>query len=98
MKTYTHPQETWNEAECAKRARHALADHWGNKPPKGIIASNASSYPQYGQTIRFNGGTVINGEWYQAESRPLPVIPASYEFSKLSSWGTIIRKKLSVMV
>ena len=93
MKTYTHPQETWTEAECAKRARYAPADAFGNKPPKGIIASNASSYPQYGQTVRYNGGRVINGEWYQSECRPLPIIPASYEIVPLTSWGKVIRKK-----
>ena len=92
MKTYTHKQETWTEAECAKRANYAPKDAYGNTPPKGIIASNASSYPQYGQTIRFNGGRIINGEHYEAECKPLPLIPASYEFASLSSWGTIIRK------
>lgn len=94
MKTFTHPREYWDEKECAKRAQQAHADHWGNKPPKGIIASNASSYPQYGQTIRFNGGCIRKGEWYEAESVPLPVIPRSYEFHKLSSWGLTIRKKV----
>lgn len=93
MKTYTHPQETWGEKECLKHSKSAPADFWGNKPPKGIIARSASSYPEYGQTIRFNGGRVIDGEWYEAESRPLPIIPDSFEFAKLCSWGTIIRKK-----
>jgi hypothetical protein len=95
MKTYTHPQETWNEKECAKRAKSAPRDFWGNRPPKGIIASNASSRPQYGQTIRFNGGTVIKGEWYEAESVPLPIIPPTFEIVTLCSWGKIIRKKQS---
>lgn len=93
MKTFTHPQETWDEKECAKRAKYAPADHWGNKPPKGIIASDSSSYPQYGQTKRYNGGCERNGEWFEAESVPLPIIPASYEFHHLLSWGRIIRKK-----
>ena len=93
MKIYTHPQETWTEAQCKKRASHAPTDGWGNKPPKGIIAQSASSYPQYGQTIYFNGGTIIEGELYEGVSKPLPIIPASYEFVKLVSWGTIIRKK-----
>lgn len=91
--TYTYPQETWDESECVRRARYAPADFWGNKPPKGIIASSASSYPMYGQTISFNGGTVIDGEWYKSVHKPLPIIPDTYEFYKLVSWGTIIRKK-----
>ena len=93
MKTFTHPRETWDEKECLKRSKSAPADFWGNCPPKGIIASSASSYPEYDQTIRFNGGRVINGEWYEKECRPLPVIPDSFEFVKLVSWGTIIRRK-----
>jgi len=93
MKTYTYPQEIWHENKCAKMSRHAPKDAWGNLPPKGIIASNASSTPQYGQTIRYNGGTVIDGEWYEAVTRPLPAIPDSYEIVPLTSWGKVIRKK-----
>lgn len=93
MKTYTHPQEAWDEAECNRRSNYAPKDHWGNRPPKGIIAGSASTYPGYGQTIRFNGGTVIDDEWYEAVCKPLPIIPDSYEIVNLPSWGTIIRKK-----
>lgn len=92
MKTYTHPEETWNEKECSKRARYAPANAYGDKPPKGIIASNASNYPQYGQTIRFNGGTSIDGEWYEAVAVPLPIIPPSYELKTLTGWGLTIKK------
>jgi hypothetical protein len=92
-KTYTYPQETWSEAECAKRAKHAPGNAFGDKPPKGIIAGSASTYPMYGQKMRFNGGTIIDGEWYQSVSVPLPIIPDTYEFYKLTSWGTVIRKK-----
>lgn len=88
-KTYTHKQETWDEKKCA-----AMAKRSRNGGPRGIIASSASSYPEYGQTIRFNGGRVIDGEWYESEAVPLPNIPDSYEFVNLVSWGTVIRKKL----
>ena len=94
MKTFTHKQETWDEKQCAKRARYAPADARGNKPPKGIIARVASHRPEYGQTRRYNGGIVIGGEWYEAEHRPLPIIPDSYEFFTISSWGKAIRKKV----
>lgn len=93
MKTFTYPVETWSETECRYHAANAPADAFGNKPPKGIIASSASTSPQYGQTQRYNGGTVINDEWYEAVARPLPIIPDTYEFYKLSSWGTVIRLK-----
>lgn len=93
MQTYTYPQQIWDEAECAKRARHAPPNAYGDRPPKGIIASNASPYPQYGQTIRYNGGTVIDGEWYEAVAMPLPLIPDTYEIVSLSSWGKRIQLK-----
>lgn len=94
MKTFTKPQETWTAKECAKRAKSAPANHFGDCPPRGIIAGSSSTYPQYGQTMRFNGGTVVNNEWFEAVSVPLPIIPNSYEFANLVSWGTIIRKKV----
>jgi len=93
MSTYIHKQETWSEAECMKRARHAPKDHWGNRPPPGLINHSASSYPEYGQTVRFNGGCVREGEWYQAEAVPLPVIPDGWEFVPLCSWGPRIQRK-----
>ena len=91
IKTFTHPQESWDAQECAERAKSAPANAYGDRPPKGIIASSASTYPEYGQTIRFNGGTVINGEWYEAVSVPLPKIADGFEFATLTGWGTIIR-------
>lgn len=44
---YVHHQETWTAPECQRRARHAPKDAWGNRQPKGLIASNASNYPQW---------------------------------------------------
>lgn len=92
---YTHPQETWSEKECAKRARYRGTDSYGSKHPyAGLIASSASSRAQYGQTVTFNGGFIApDGEWYNGEIRPLPIIPDSFEFHKRISWGTYIRKK-----
>jgi len=90
---YVYPQETWDEKECAKRARYAPKDHWGNRPPAGIIAGEGSPYCGYGRYVRWNGGCVRDGKWYKAEFMPLPIIPDSYEFYYKSSWGRCIRKK-----
>lgn len=91
--TYVHPQETWTETKCKQAAAHAPADHWGNKPPKGLINADSSPYPRYGQTRTFNGGRVINGKWYQSERVPYPIIPDTYEIVHLSSWGDRIQLK-----
>lgn len=90
---YTFEQEVWDEKECAKRAASAPQDHWGNRPPKGIIAYDGSCYPTYGRTMRYNGGTSINGEWYRGVRHLLPKIPDTYEFRYLISWGIIIVKR-----
>jgi hypothetical protein len=44
--------------------------------------------------VRYNGGfTAPDGKWYHGESKPLPAIPDTYEFYKIPTWGTYIRKK-----
>ena len=93
METYIHPQETWTESDCRKRAAYAPADAWGNRPPKGIIAPTGSTACHYGQTVRYNGGCIREGEYYAAESKPLPVIPPNFEFVAIPSWGLAIRAK-----
>lgn len=90
---FVHEQETWDEKECAKRARYAPKDHWGNRPPKGIISNSGSVYCQYGDYVRWNGGITRDGKWYKAEYKPYPVIPDTYELYLLISWGKCIRKK-----
>ena len=90
---YTHPQETWDEKKCEKMSRYAPKDHWGNRPPKGIIAHSGSAYVQYGHTVRWNGGKIIEGELYESEHLPLPAIPETYEFAPLVGWGTRIQPK-----
>jgi len=90
---YIYPQETWSVAKCEKVAKHRGRDGCGTiHPYKGLIAGSASSYPQYGQTIRFNGGTIIDGELYQAVCKPLPKIPDSFKFVYRLSWGTYLEK------
>lgn len=90
---YNHPQETWDTTEASRRAAYAPKDAWGNRQPAGLIASNASNYPQYGQTITYNGLREIDGELYSAEYKPLPIIPAEFEFHTHPAWGTFIRRR-----
>jgi hypothetical protein len=83
LKTYTHPQETWDRKHCEKMS----------KLNRGLIAGSASTHPMYGQTIRYNGGTIIDGKHYDAVCKPLPNIHDHFEFVQVPSWGTYIRKK-----
>lgn len=93
MSYYVYPQETWDEARCRKEAASAPTDSFGNKPPKGLVNRSASPYPGPGQTVHYNSGCIRGGEWYQGETVPLPVIPDTYEFVPLVSWGLRIQKK-----
>ena len=90
---YTHPQENWSIAEASRRARYAPKDAWDHRQPAGLIASSFSNWPQYGQAIAYNGLREIDGELYSAEYKPLPIIPAEFEFYTHPSWGTFIRRK-----
>lgn len=88
---FTHPQETWSAARCRKEARRVNRDGLGTVGgPKGLIAPSGSGYLQYGETKRYNGGTIIGGELYQSEHLPLPSIPDGFRFEHVTSWGVRI--------
>ncbi len=92
---FTYPREVWNTAKCEKIAKRRLTNTYGDKHPwPGLIAGSGSSYPEYGQTIRYNGGTIIDGEHYESVHRPLPQIPDSFHFVERVSWGTYLEKKV----
>lgn len=90
---FCHPQETWNEAKCAKLARRYARDGLGTKYPfPGYLGSSASIPPKYGE-IRYNGGCSHDGKWYQGEFFPLPIIPDTYEIIVVRTWGwRLVRK------
>lgn len=82
---YQFPQETWDAAKCEKmaKAKSQLA------PFKGYLGSSASIPPAFG-VIRYNGGCIRprdNGEWYQGENRPFPIVAEGYEIIHVTSWG-----------
>jgi hypothetical protein len=90
---YVHPQETWGKAECEKRAKHYARDGLGTKYPfPGYLGSSASVCSQFGRT-RYNGGCVIDGEWYVGKEIPFPAIHEDYEIVVVRTWGWRIRKK-----
>ncbi len=84
---YVHPQETWDDKKCAKVAKYNPKNAFGDRGIPGQIASHSSSYPQYGQQIRYNGGTIIDGELYKSVRRPFPIIPAGWKIVSYVSWG-----------
>jgi len=93
MKIFMHQKETWDEAKCRKASRHINRDDLGTVVgPKGLINCDSSPYPRFGQTRIYNGGCIRNGEWFNGETIPLPIIPDTYRFRDISSWGTVIEE------
>jgi hypothetical protein len=93
MKTYNHPQETWSEEACKKKANRIAVDGMGTPYPfKGYIGSSASIPSAYGLQ-RYNGGTSIDGVWYEATFRPLPKLAKGYKIINVPSWGWRIVKE-----
>jgi hypothetical protein len=79
---YVYPQETWDASRCAaiakKRSPYA--------PFRGYIGCSASMPPSYGR-VRYNGGCVHDGDWWQGEIRPFPELAAGYKIVHVCSWG-----------
>lgn len=88
------PAETWDEAKCVKMARRWAKDGLGTRYPfKGFIGPFVSSVSMgaYGSE-RYNGGCVRNGQWWQGEHRPLPILPPGFKIVHRPSWGYQIVK------
>jgi hypothetical protein len=89
---FTLPQETWDAKTCEKKSRHTHEDSYGTKLHfKGYLGSSASIPPFFGK-IRYNGGCVHDGQWYDGEIRPFPVLAKGYEIVVVPSWGWRIQK------
>lgn len=86
---YTYPQETWDEKKCEKVARRLAKDGYGTPyPERGYFSFSGSAYPQPGLgAVRYNGGTIIDGEHYESVEIPLPKIAKGFSFERVLSWG-----------
>lgn len=88
---YQNKPEVWDEKTCARKAKRRAKDGLGTPYPfKGYIGSTTSN--QFGE-IRYNGGCIRDGEWWQGENKPLPTIHEDYEIVHVPTWGYRIRKK-----
>lgn len=89
---YQYKPEVWNEARCKKLAAHRAKDGLGTPYPfLGYLGSSACCPATFG-TTKYNGGTVINGEWYEGTCKPFPIIPKTYKIVLVPSWGWRIVK------
>lgn len=84
---YTYPQETWGAAKCLKFSRRTQRDGLGTPYPfKGYLPA-PHPCATHGQPLRFNGGTVIDGEWYDSVMWPLPKVAEGFKWEYLCTWG-----------
>lgn len=87
MKVFKYPRETWSVEQCNKMVRYTASDGMGTKYPfKGYIGSSASRPAAYG-VEKYNGGIVIDNEFYDATLREFPILPNGFEIVAVSSWG-----------
>lgn len=90
---FTHPAEVWDAKKCERVAKSRRSDSYGTKETRpGRITGSASSYPGYGQTVRYNGGCVRGDKWFEGETVPLPTVPENFRFEYVPTWGTYLVK------
>ena len=84
-KIYKIKPEVWDEKKCRRASRRTAKDGLGTPYHfKGYIGS------LFG-VIRYNGGCIREGEWYNGEDRPLPIVAEGYEIVHVPTWGWQIR-------
>ena len=88
---YEHPRETWDRKKCEKLAKRIAKDGLGTKYPfKGYIGDLIRQCS--GTKVWHNGGTVIDGKWYQGETQQLPDVAEGFKIVNVLTWGYRIIK------
>ena len=88
---YEYPPEIWDAKKCAKAAKHWHRDGYGTKHHRPGYIGCSTSIGGYGRT-RYNGGTIINDEWYKGIIRHLPKVAEGYKIVQVLTWGFYIVK------
>ena len=87
---FQHPRETWTVKQCEKAAKHTAKDGMGTPYPfKGRVHFG---HYAHGMVVRYNGGTVIDGKWWQGEEWHLPLLPEGFQIVVVPTWGHRIIK------
>ena len=80
LKMHVMPREKWSFDKCHRKARSFHTDGLGTR-------SNMRGYCHFPYPQVYNGGTVVDGQWYNGILQELPEVPASFEFIYIISWG-----------
>jgi len=89
---YQHKPKVWDAAKCARMVRSRPKDGYGTPFPKGYLSPPS---PFGWGKIRYNGGclrprTAADGDWYEGEVFPLPIVAEGFELVSKPSWGWFI--------
>lgn len=88
---HARPRETWDKKKCERVARSRFRDGLGTiGGPRGYVS--CSIYPAWG-TIRFNGGCVVEGEWYEGWDTPFPKLAPGFVWTHVCTWGYVVMKE-----
>ena len=92
MTYHTYPREIWDKKKCEKLVKRIRRDSYGTADPfPGYLGSFNSIPPLYGG-IKYNGGIVVKGKWYQGTKNLYPSLPAGFKIIKVPTWGWRIIK------
>ena len=90
---YWKPEpEVWDEKKCAKVAKKRGRDGYGTRHPYPGLVQASGAVGGYGKT-KYNGGCVRDGDWWEGEDIPFPVIPKEYCYVYRSMWGTYLMRR-----
>jgi hypothetical protein len=87
-KRYMYPKEVWDAKKCERLANATQTDGLGT--PYGFKGYVGNIVPT---SVDYNGGTSINGDWYQGVIYLRPHLAEGYEFVIVPTWGLRIVKK-----
>lgn len=91
---YQQPRETWDSKKCQTLANRVAKDGMGTPYPfKGYLYFGELGHSVFGISVRYNGGKVIDGKWWQGEEWQLPELPPEYQIICVPCWGYRIVKK-----
>jgi hypothetical protein len=77
---FTYPTQKWDAKKCLKEAKHTQRDGMGTPYPfKGAC-------PWLPTSTDYNGGTIINGEWYQGVIHNLPKLAKGFKWFYRPTW------------
>jgi len=80
---YIHKPEKWSTQKCERIAKRWTKDAYGTMHPfPGYLGGS-----RFAGEITYNGGIVINDQWYRGEFFSLPNVPKEFNIIYVNTWG-----------